>query len=98
MRNIFDKISQCKKGIAVLVDPDKFEAQDSNNFYDKLNLAKPDFIFIGGSTLKKINLDPIIKRIKKISNLPIIIFPGTILFTFFSLKRVSVFTSIFIKF
>ena len=69
MRNIFDKISQCKKGIAVLVDPDKFEAQDSNNFYDKLNLAKPDFIFIGGSTVSKSDFDRCIHAIKSKTNI-----------------------------
>lgn len=76
MRNIFDKISQCKKGIAVLVDPDKFEAQDSNNFYDKLNLAKPDFIFIGGSTVSKSDFDRCIHALKSKTNIPIVIFPG----------------------
>jgi putative glycerol-1-phosphate prenyltransferase len=60
-----------------LIDPEKtFGSTEIEMLVNKINESFISFIFIGGSTLKKINLDPIIKKIKKISSLPIIIFPG----------------------
>lgn len=76
MHHIFDKISNCYKGIAVLIDPDKFDYQSSKKFCDKLNAAKPDFIFVGGSTVSKVDFDICIDTLKKNTSIPIIIFPG----------------------
>ncbi|MFN5444114.1 MAG: geranylgeranylglyceryl/heptaprenylglyceryl phosphate synthase, partial [Crocinitomicaceae bacterium] len=74
---LYDKINSCKGEIAVLIDPEKtFGSTEIEMLVNKINESFISFIFIGGSTLKKINLDPIIKKIKKISSLPIIIFPG----------------------
>ena len=74
---LYDKINSCKGEIAVLIDPEKtYKSLEIDKLVKRINQSNISFIFIGGSTLKKINLDPIIKRIKKISNLPIIIFPG----------------------
>ena len=59
-----------KKSLAILIDPDK-------SFDEKLlQNIKPDYIFVGGSLLKKDNLDDCILRIKKIMDIPVIIFPG----------------------
>jgi len=59
-----------KKSLAILIDPDKS--------FDKklLQKIKPDYIFVGGSLLKKDNLDDCILRIKQITEVPVIIFPG----------------------
>ena len=66
---ISDK-NQGKKSLAILIDPDK-------SFDEKLlQKIKPDYIFIGGSLLKKDNLDDCILRIKQITEVPVIIFPG----------------------
>ena len=74
---LYDKINSCKGEIAVLIDPEKTHKKtDIDKLVKRINDSKISFIFIGGSTLKKINLDPIIKNIKKHCSLPIIIFPG----------------------
>ncbi|MFM7681299.1 MAG: phosphoglycerol geranylgeranyltransferase [Bacteroidota bacterium] len=65
-----------KRSIAILIDPEKFKLQNSDVFFDKLKIANPNFIFIGGSTVSKVDFDFCISTIKKNINFPIIIFPG----------------------
>ena len=49
--NIFDAIKSLSKGIAVLIDPDKFKSKDAlEDFLKKIKLAQPNFILIGGSS------------------------------------------------
>ncbi|MBM3185076.1 MAG: phosphoglycerol geranylgeranyltransferase [Bacteroidetes bacterium] len=62
--------------IAILIDPEKFKFQNSDVFFEKLRTADPNFIFIGGSTVSKVDFDFCISTIKKNINFPIIIFPG----------------------
>ncbi len=71
----FDLISR-NRSIAVLIDPEKFKFQNSDVFFEKLKIANPNFIFIGGSTVSKVDFDFCISTIKKNTNFPIIIFPG----------------------
>ena len=75
--DILKKINNSNGEVAVLIDPEKtFKKEQIEKLINKINDSNISFIFVGGSTLKKINLDPIIKQIKKLSKLPIIIFPG----------------------
>jgi putative glycerol-1-phosphate prenyltransferase len=76
MSEIFNKINGSVSLIAVLIDPDKFSSQDSALFYEKLKLAKPDFIFIGGSTVSKVDFDYCVNALKKNLDTPLLIFPG----------------------
>jgi phosphoglycerol geranylgeranyltransferase len=72
----FDKFIQQlnskKATLAILVDPDKF-SEEVIRLSEKNNAA---CFFVGGSKLKKNNISDVIKKIKKISSLPVIIFPG----------------------
>ncbi len=54
MSSILKKLKNNKRSIAVLIDPEKFKSQNSIVFFEKLKLANPNFIFIGGSTVSKI--------------------------------------------
>lgn len=75
--DILKKINNSNGEVAVLIDPEKtFKKEQIERLINKINDSNISFIFVGGSTLKKINLDPIIKQIKNLSKLPIIIFPG----------------------
>lgn len=75
--DILKKIRKSKGEIAVLIDPEKtFEKEHIEKLINKINVSNISFIFVGGSTLKKLNLDPIIKLIKTLSKVPVIIFPG----------------------
>ena len=75
--HIFDKISSLSKGIAVLVDPDKFKTQESlADFLIKIKLAEPDFIFVGGSSVAKSDFDQCVEMAKKMLSIPLVLFPG----------------------
>lgn len=61
-----------KPALAVLIDPDKFNA-------DLIPLAEKNNVscfLVGGSKLKTNNISAVIKSIKKTSKLPVILFPG----------------------
>lgn len=76
MKNIYSRIlSSKKKGkklFAVLIDPDKFNPE----VIGECNRSKVDFIFIGGSGLKKEKFHSCVSLIKKFSKIPLVIFPG----------------------
>ena len=76
MSTVYDRIINSQNAIAILIDPDKFSMQNSEDFLRKLNLAQPDFIFVGGSTVSKTDFDTCILELKKKTFAPLIIFPG----------------------
>jgi putative glycerol-1-phosphate prenyltransferase len=58
--------------LAVLIDPDKFNP-------DLVKLSsknKVDCFLVGGSSLRKNNISHTVKTIKKLSRIPVILFPG----------------------
>ncbi len=58
--------------LAVLIDPDKFNTE----LIFIANKTKVNCFLVGGSKLEKGDINKTIKAIKKISNIPIILFPG----------------------
>ncbi len=69
----FDKLIHKKNSsLAVLVDPDKFDEK----LIKQIKGSNVSFILVGGSKLKKDNLRETVKAIKKITNIPVILFPG----------------------
>ncbi len=77
--NVLEKRqSEGKKSIAVLVDPDKVE--ESSALIPLINLANEncvDFFFVGGSLITTTNLSSVIAKIKKSTNIPVVLFPGS---------------------
>jgi phosphoglycerol geranylgeranyltransferase len=70
---ILDAKKNGKQLLALLVDPDKYaEAHYKKVFAEN----KFELIFVGGSLITNGDLEKTITSIKKISKLPIIIFPG----------------------
>lgn len=66
--------------LAVLIDPDKLGDENSlHEFLKKCGSAKVDFLFVGGSLLIDGVISSTIDSIKKVSSLPILLFPGDIL-------------------
>ncbi len=57
---------------AVLIDPDKFNPL----LIRMANEANVDCFLVGGSKLLRGNIDETVKKIKEISNLPVVLFPG----------------------
>lgn len=58
--------------LIILIDPDKYNPA----LVELANSCKVSYIFVGGSVLKKNNLDKTIQSIKSITKIPVIIFPG----------------------
>lgn len=75
--SLLTKISEIKNAIAILIDPEKFSTLPHlSSFLEKINAAKPNFIFIGGSTVTRKDFSQCIKEIKAKTTIPIVIFPG----------------------
>lgn len=72
------KVSQ-KQNLAVLIDPDKFNLNNTSQFIDKVNKSIATHIFVGGSTVKDYATEKLLKIIKPLTTLPIVLFPGDIL-------------------
>jgi putative glycerol-1-phosphate prenyltransferase len=67
-----DVIASGKKHLAILVDPDKFNPV----LIEKAEKGPVSFFLVGGSKLRKNNLNKTILEIRKRSKKPVIIFPG----------------------
>ena len=78
--NIYNHIIKSKKAgkklFALLVDPDKQDANTLISTIEKAKLAKPDFFFVGGSLLTNDSLDSCIHTIKSNCDIPVVLFPG----------------------
>jgi putative glycerol-1-phosphate prenyltransferase len=62
-----------KKLFSVLVDPDKFFPE----VIREADKSKVDFIFIGGSRVKNGNFHRCVNAIRKLTKIPLVIFPGS---------------------
>lgn len=67
-----------KKSIALLLDPDKAKGESLRNILKTSDESKTDYIFAGGS-LTFNSIDNLIKEIKKLSSIPVVLFPGNLL-------------------
>ena len=74
LETIHTRFAQGKKGIAILIDPDKQEKLEE--LVSFIRYAELDYILVGSSFLLKEGLESCIKFIKEHSNLPVILFPG----------------------
>lgn len=76
MSNIYTKIVSANKKkqtqLAVLIDPDKFNPE----LVKLANQCHVHYFFVGGSELITGSIEKTITAIKKLSKIPIIIFPG----------------------
>jgi len=77
--SIFAQLSQPgKRSIAVLIDPEKCTDDKALKLLlEKAAFAKIDFLFIGGSTVTRKEFDKAINLIRTLSNIPLVIFPGS---------------------
>ncbi len=70
-----DLISEKKKGLAILIDPDKFDVSKTVAFLRDIP-KKTTHLFVGGSTVFNNETETVVRAIKKCSQLPIFLFPG----------------------
>jgi phosphoglycerol geranylgeranyltransferase len=80
MTNIYNDIIQAKaenrKLLAILLDPDKIDLNNTEILIKKINQSPATHIFIGGSIVQNNILDELIIRLKQKTALPIVLFPG----------------------
>src|SRR5690606_5387257 len=64
--------------IAVLIDPEKSSSTSYLvDLIEKITRASIDIIFVGGSSVSQVELENCIRFLKSISDIPIVIFPGS---------------------
>ncbi|WP_407515934.1 geranylgeranylglyceryl/heptaprenylglyceryl phosphate synthase [Tamlana fucoidanivorans] len=64
--------------MAVLIDPDKFQLENTKQFILKVNASIATHIFVGGSTVQQNATHALVIEIKKYTQLPIVLFPGDV--------------------
>ena len=78
--NLYQKIEENrtlnKKMFAVLIDPDKQDLSQLRPMVELAHQSKVDFFFVGGSLITNDSMDQCISFLKKISKIPVILFPG----------------------
>ncbi|WP_299337459.1 geranylgeranylglyceryl/heptaprenylglyceryl phosphate synthase [uncultured Psychroserpens sp.] len=76
--NILRSISDKKKLLAVLIDPDKMSIEMVDDFISKVNRSIATHIFVGGSTVADHVTDHLVSEINRHTNLPVVLFPGDV--------------------
>jgi putative glycerol-1-phosphate prenyltransferase len=66
-----------RKSFAVLLDPDKTSIEDIPRLAEYAESAGIDFWLVGGSLMITNHLDEMLVRIKEVSTVPVILFPGS---------------------
>lgn len=77
-QNIITSSSKGEKLLAVLIDPDKMDLEKLPSFMAKLNQSYATHVFVGGSTDEEHKTDRLVFGLKKLTKLPILIFPGDV--------------------
>ena len=76
-KNIIERKKNNEKLLAILIDPDKISLKEIKTIVKKIEQAGADFISVGGSFLSKNYFNKLIKKLKKHTRIPVIIFPGS---------------------
>ncbi len=78
----YDKLLKIKEtkgaGYLILLDPDKFDAGTLPLFIDNATKSGVDAFLVGGSLLLSNEFDKLLKMIKENTDIPLIIFPGSL--------------------
>ena len=76
--SIYNSFASKKGQIAILIDPEKFDWSRAEDLLQRIRLSKSDFLFVGGSTVKKEDLQKVVDFFKGKINIPIVLFPGDV--------------------
>jgi heptaprenylglyceryl phosphate synthase len=74
--NILKSKAENKKLLAILLDPDKIDLENTTVLISKINQSPATHIFIGGSMVLNDITDELIHRLKEKLVIPIVLFPG----------------------
>ncbi len=76
-QSILEKKQKGQKAFALLIDPDKVNPSSLEPLVRQAVEVEADYIFVGGSLVITDTLDECILQIKKLCNIPILLFPGS---------------------
>lgn len=76
-QSLVERKKSGKKSFVVLIDPDKVTSSTLSLLINMANNAAVDYFFVGGSLVVSDHLGECIQQIKKESNIPVILFPGS---------------------
>src|ERR1035438_4244731 len=76
-RSLQAKKKKGQKSFALLIDPDKVDAQKIEELTGLALKAAVDYLMVGGSLVISNHLDKVVQQIKRNCNIPVILFPGT---------------------
>ncbi|GAA4234763.1 geranylgeranylglyceryl/heptaprenylglyceryl phosphate synthase [Postechiella marina] len=76
--NIKELVVQDQRLLAVLIDPDKFQIENTSGFIAKVNTSIATHIFVGGSIVGDLATHVLVSEIKKHTKLPVVLFPGDV--------------------
>ncbi|MFO7978579.1 MAG: geranylgeranylglyceryl/heptaprenylglyceryl phosphate synthase [Bacteroidales bacterium] len=79
LRHLEDNAAAGKKQLAILIDPDKCHPKGIKELAMIATETKTDYFFVGGSLLTRDNMDECIAQIRKHCNIPVLLFPGSML-------------------
>lgn len=74
-QSILTAVSEERKSLAILIDPDKFAISETVSFLQQLP-TETTHLFVGGSTDANGYTEATVKALKNHSQLPVILFPG----------------------
>ena len=76
-QSLLERKGKGQKSFALLIDPDKVNAQKIDELTRNSVLAGVDYLLVGGSLVISNHLDEVVQRIKANCSIPVILFPGT---------------------
>lgn len=69
-------MNEGRKLLAILLDPDKMNDKSIVDIMTKIKTSAVDFIFVGGSSVEDKQTDELVLKIKDLTSLPVVLFPG----------------------
>ncbi|MFT5183205.1 MAG: phosphoglycerol geranylgeranyltransferase [Flavobacteriales bacterium] len=78
LEHIQSMVTEGKKGLAVLLDPDKLVSKASRDrLINLINSSPVDLVLVGGSLIVEDHFDEVTRAIKSSCKKPLILFPGS---------------------
>ncbi|WP_026754158.1 geranylgeranylglyceryl/heptaprenylglyceryl phosphate synthase [Sediminibacter sp. Hel_I_10] len=76
--DLLASISEGKRLLAILIDPDKMALTALAGFAKKINASIATHIFVGGSEVNELATEMLVSNLKALTQLPIVLFPGDV--------------------
>lgn len=76
-QSLVQKKARGEKSFAVLIDPDKVTPASIDNLMGLVKDARVDYLLVGGSLVISNRLDEVVLQIRKLVDIPVVLFPGS---------------------